>query len=56
MVEVLKKRENWVAMSTGTLVTIEGRMIGCIEEKLLVSYVFIWDHNHPVIGSIVLLQ
>jgi hypothetical protein len=55
IVEVLKKREFWVAMSVDTLVTNEGRMLGCIQEKLLVSYVLIWDRDHPVAGSIVML-
>jgi hypothetical protein len=44
-----------VAMSVDTLVTNEGRMLGCIQEKLLVSYVLIWDRDQPVAGSIVLL-
>jgi hypothetical protein len=43
-------------MSVGTLVTNEGRMLGCIQNKLLVSYVLIWDHDHPIAGSMVLLQ
>jgi hypothetical protein len=49
----LKKRKFWVAMSVGTLVTNEGRMLGCIQEKLLVSYVPIWDRDQPVAGNIV---
>jgi hypothetical protein len=53
---VVKEKKIWVAMSVGTLVTNEGRMLGCIQEKLLVSYVLIWDHDQPVAGSIVLLQ
>jgi hypothetical protein len=51
-----KERKIWVAMSVGTLVTTEGRMLGCIQGKLLVSYVLIWDRDHPVAGSTVLLQ
>jgi hypothetical protein len=49
-------QENWVAMSVGTLVTTKGRMLGCIQGKILVSYVLIWDHGHPIAGSTVLLQ
>jgi hypothetical protein len=44
-----------VAMSVGNLVTKEGRMLGCIQEKHLVSCPLIWDRDHPVAGSIVLL-
>jgi hypothetical protein len=44
-----------VAMSVGTLVTNEGRMLGCIQEKHLVSCALIWDRDQPVAGSIVLL-
>ena len=44
-----------MAMSVGTLVTNEGRMLGCNQEKLLVSYVLIWDRDQLVEGSIVLL-
>jgi UbiD family decarboxylase len=51
-----KENQIWVAMSVGTLVTNEGRMLGCIQEKLTVSYVLIWDHDQPVVGSAVLLQ
>jgi hypothetical protein len=53
---VVKENKIWVAMSDGTLVTNEGRMLGCIQEKLLVSYVLIWDHDHPVAGRTFLLQ
>jgi hypothetical protein len=42
-------------MSVDTLVTNEGRMLGCIQEKILVSYVLIWDHDLPLEGIIVLL-
>jgi hypothetical protein len=44
-----------VAMSVGTLVTNEGRLLECIQEKHLVSCVLIWDRDNPVAGSIVLL-
>jgi hypothetical protein len=50
-----KERKIWVAMSVGTLVTNEGGILGCIQDKILVSYVLIWDHDQPVAGSIVLL-
>jgi len=53
---MLNKRENWVVMSVGTLVTNEGRMLGCIQEKRLISCLLIWDHDHPVAGSIVMLK
>jgi hypothetical protein len=52
----VKEKQFWVAMSAGTLVTKEGRMFGCIQEQLVVSYVFIWDRDHPVVGSTILLQ
>jgi hypothetical protein len=52
----VKENKIWVAMSVGTLVTKEGRMFGCIQEQLVVSYVLIWDRDHPVAGSTVLLQ
>jgi hypothetical protein len=52
---VLKKIENWVAMSVGTLVTNEVIILGCIQEKHLVSCVLVWDRDQPVTGSIVLL-
>jgi hypothetical protein len=52
----VKENKIWVAMSVGTLVTNEGRMLGCIQEKLVVSYVLIWDHDQPVVGSTILLQ
>jgi len=51
----VKEKGIWVEMSVGTLVTNEGRMFGCIEEKLLDSYLLIWDHDHLLAGSIVLL-
>jgi hypothetical protein len=45
-----------VSMSVSTLVTnYEGRMLVCIQEKHLVSCALIWDRDHPVAGSIVLL-
>ena len=50
---VFKENKIWVAMSVGTLVTKEGRMLGCIQEKHLVSCPLIWDCDHPVAGSIV---
>jgi UbiD family decarboxylase len=53
---VVKENKIWVAMSVGTLITNEGRMLGCIQEKILVSYVLIWDYDQPVAGSTVLLQ
>ena len=49
------KRENRLSMSVGTLVTNEGIMFGCIQEKHLVSCALIWDRDQPVVGSIVLL-
>ena len=52
----VKEKKICVAMSVGTLVTNEERMLGCIQEKLVVSYVLIWDHDHPVARNIVLLQ
>jgi hypothetical protein len=33
----VKENKIWVAMSVGTLVANEGRMLGCIQEKLIVS-------------------
>ena len=53
---VVKENKIWVAMSVGTLVTNEGRILGCFQEKILVSYVMIWDHDQPVVGSTILLQ
>ena len=44
----VKEKKIWVAMSVGTLVTNEERMLGCIQEKLIVSYVSTWDHDQPV--------
>ena len=52
----VKEKQIWVAMSVVTLVTNERRMLGCIQEKLLVSGVLIWDNDQYVVGSIVLLQ
>jgi UbiD family decarboxylase len=52
----VKENKIWVAMSVVTLVTNEGKMLGCIQEKILVSYMLIWDHDQPVAGSPVLLQ
>jgi hypothetical protein len=52
----VKGKKIWVAMSVGTLVTNEETMFGCIQEKLVVSYVMNWDHNQPVAGSTVRLQ
>jgi len=45
-----------VTMSVGTFVTNEEIMLGCIQEKLIVSYVLTLDHDQPVAGSIVRLQ
>ena len=45
----VKENKIWVAMSVGTLVTNEGRMLGCIQEKLIVSYVLILDHGHNLV-------
>jgi hypothetical protein len=50
-----KEKRILSGQSVDTLVTNEGRMLGCIQEKILVSYVLIWDHDQPVMGSIVLL-
>jgi hypothetical protein len=47
----VKENQIWVAMSVGTLVTNEERMLGCIQEKLIVSYVPTWDHDQPIAGS-----
>jgi hypothetical protein len=52
----VKEKRIWVSMSIGTLVTNEGRMLGCIQEKILVSYVLIWDHDQPIPRSTVMLQ
>jgi len=38
------------------MVTTEGRMLGCIQGKLLVSYVLIWDRDRPIAGSTLMLQ
>ena len=53
---VVKEKKIWVAMSIGTLVTNEGRILGCIQEKHLVSYMFIWDHDQPIEGRTIMLQ
>jgi hypothetical protein len=53
---VVKENKIWVTMSVGTLVSNEGKMLGYIQEKLLVSYVLIWDHDRHVEGSTILLQ
>jgi len=42
-------------MSVGALVTNERGMLGYIQEKILVLYVLIWDHEELVAGSIVML-
>jgi hypothetical protein len=34
----------------------EGGMLKGIHVKLAMSYVLIWDHDHPVATSIVMLQ
>jgi hypothetical protein len=41
----VKGKKIWVTMSVGTLVTNEGRMLGCIEEKHLVSCALIWNRD-----------
>jgi hypothetical protein len=51
-----KERKIWVAMSVSTLVTTEGRILVCIQGKLLVSYVLIWDRDRPIAGSTLMLQ
>jgi hypothetical protein len=43
-------------MSVGTLVTNEGRMLGCIQEQILVLGVLTWDHDQSVVGGTVLLH
>ena len=53
---IKEKIISWVAMSVGTLVTNEGIILGCIQGKLIVSYVATWDHDQPIVGSIVGLQ
>jgi len=52
----VKQNQNWVVMSVGTLVANEGRMLGCIQEKIIVSYVLIWNHDQPVVGCTIMLQ
>ena len=52
----VKEKKIWVAMSVRTLVTNEKRMLGCIQEKLIVSYVSTWDHDQPISESTIWLQ
>jgi hypothetical protein len=41
----VKEKKIWVTMSVGILVTNEGRMLGHIQEKHLVSCVMIWNRD-----------
>jgi hypothetical protein len=52
----VKGKRIWVAMTLGTLVTNEERVLGSIQEKLIVSDVSTWDHDQLVAGSTIQLQ